>query len=141
MSYFGFSYFNLLSVYAYGNLDTYYDLEVEEQDFLQSLLGNYTMQDLLDFGLEETSDFYINTRYYKNSYSYGVSIDLFSKSYINREVSIYNNKGSASSSARSKYISSYDFSNTSFYSFYFSSTDTAENLDNIYNALNDCLFI
>lgn len=137
LSYFGLSYFNLTIVKAYGNLDSYYNLEVDEVDFSQYDIFDYNMQDLLDYSFNDYENFYVNTRVYIQGNSYAVSFALYPKNANNPNVGIYNNKGSSSGS--SMHIQSYDYSYQSFYSYYLSTYDENE-FHNVYDRFIDCLY-
>lgn len=137
LSYFGFSYFNLLSVYAYGNLDSYYNLEVEEKDFNNDSFGDYTYQELLNIGLEDYENYYVNTLITNyNNFSI-ITFAVYSKNATNPLVSIYNNKGSSSGSSNS--LMSYDYSYQSYYSYNISSNQSSDDINNLINSLYDCL--
>lgn len=137
LSYFGFSYFNLFSVYAYGNLESYYNLEVEEIDFNNESFGDYTYQDLLNIGLEDYDNYYINTLITNyGSYSM-ITFAVYSKNATNPLVSIYNNKGSSSGSSNS--LMSYDYSYQSYYSYSIISYQSSSDIDSVIASLYDCL--
>lgn len=136
-AYFGLSSFNLLQVKAYGNLESYFNIEVSEQDFSEVDFFGVPMQDLLDLGRQENDYFFVNTKLVKVYQGWVITYALYPKNGTNPSVGIYNNKGSSSGS--SNVVQSYDYSYQSFYEYDLGTNSTEQSFNTDYNNLYECL--
>lgn len=135
LSYFGFSYFNLLSVFALDNFDSYYDYTYEELDFSSMTIRDTNIQDIIDSFNLTNDNYYLVPVYSKNNNINFLYFYLIDKSNIDITFSIDITNYS------STYEVDYSFINLSGNNYYsFLQTNSSLNqYNNFINNINNCI--